>query len=90
MQEKYGMLEASPAPGGTKAACLLINSENITVQMLIFFPCHFPLKNTPISNCFAALLPVGAEVGQHGWCQAWLAAPSSIQGCQGPKWRIAL
>lgn len=52
------MLEVSPAPRGTKAACLLINSKNITVQMLIFFPCHFPLQNTPFPNCFAALLPV--------------------------------
>jgi len=90
------MLKASPAPGGTKAACLLINSKNITAQMLIFFPCHFPLQNAPVPNCSAALLPLGAEAGQHGWHQARLASPRGGQTPtpghrrQEPERRIAM
>lgn len=43
--------------------------------MLIFSPCHFPLQNAPIPNCSAALLPLGAEVGQRRQCRAKPASP---------------
>lgn len=82
------MLEASLAPGGTKAACLLINSKNITVQMLIFSPCHFPLQNTPIPNCFAALIPVGGmdSMGGIAWVVPGMAgSPLLNQRMPRPK-----
>lgn len=67
------MLEASPAPGGTKAACLLINSKNITVQMLIFSPAIFPFKMLPFLTALQVCFPSeprrgsagGAEQSQH-------------------------
>lgn len=87
------MLEASPASGGAKAACLLINSKNITVQMLMFFPCHFPLQNVPSPNCSAALLPLAAERDsvscawqrQHPLGAAAVGHPLPQKGCQEPE-----
>lgn len=93
MQEKEGMLEASPASGGAKAACLLINSKNIRVQMLMFFPCRFPLQNVPSPNCSAALPPLAAEGGSASgaWQSQRLPGaaaagqPPPQKGCQEPE-----
>lgn len=58
MQEKEGMLEASPTPGGMKAACLLINSKNITAQMLIFPLAIFLFKMLPFLIALQLCFPL--------------------------------
>ena len=92
------MLEASPAPGGTKAACLLINSKNITEQMLIFSPAIFLFKMLPFLIALQLCSPSEPRQGgagsagqsQHppGVCRSG-QTPTPIKGCQEPERRIA-